>query len=128
MTYADKVLTLNGGKIDHEGTFVQLVRAGIVKETAASAPLVSNDTNSNPPASKIEDKSLQVAEANEVSDLTRKTGDRAVYQYYFRSIGWRKTLTFVGFTVLHIFAATFSRTLPRPSPTPPLLTLHQKFG
>ncbi|KND90065.1 Multidrug resistance-associated protein 1 [Tolypocladium ophioglossoides CBS 100239] len=108
LTYADKVLTLEGGKIEHEGTYKQLSRGGLV-QGKAPALHVPKDTKPEPLAVNTEEKSLQVAEANEVSDLARQTGDRAVYQYYFKSVGWPKTLTFVGFTAVHIFAATFSQ-------------------
>lgn len=116
LTYADKVLILDGGKIEHEGTFEQLARAGVVQGKAPSAPHVPKDTESEPQTAKTEEMILRIAEANEMSDLTRQTGDRAVYQYYFKSVGWPKTLTFVGFTVVHIFAAAFSRMPACPEP------------
>lgn len=33
-------------------------------------------------------KALLGPSANDVSDLTRRTGDLSVYKYYFASIGW----------------------------------------
>jgi hypothetical protein len=43
------------------------------------------------------------------ADLTRQTGDMAVYAYYFRSFGWLRTFGFVASTALFAFATAFQR-------------------
>ncbi|KAJ6142459.1 hypothetical protein N7471_001912 [Penicillium samsonianum] len=43
------------------------------------------------------------------ADLTRQTGDMAVYAYYFRSFGWLRTFGFVASTALFAFATAFQQ-------------------
>jgi ATP-binding cassette subfamily C (CFTR/MRP) protein 1 len=54
-------------------------------------------------------KSKQLTIANQIDDLTRRTGDVTTYKYYFNTIGWPKAIVFVSFIVLNVFGATFSR-------------------
>ncbi|MCJ1360247.1 MAG: hypothetical protein MMC33_010250 [Icmadophila ericetorum] len=42
-------------------------------------------------------------------DLTRRTGDWAVYKYYFSSVGLIKMLMFVSFVSINIFCCSFSQ-------------------
>lgn len=51
----------------------------------------------------------QAAKDDKLHDLTRATGDWDIYNYYFRSIGWRKLSTFLAFVIVHVFCSTFSR-------------------
>lgn len=44
----------------------------------------------------------------EAQDLARRSGDLAVYRYYFKSIGATKMLMFVIFVFLNVFCASFS--------------------
>jgi ATP-binding cassette subfamily C (CFTR/MRP) protein 1 len=46
---------------------------------------------------------------NEIGDLTRKTGDMAVYKYYFKSIGWASIFGFIGTSAIFAFATYFPR-------------------
>ena len=49
-------------------------------------------------------------ESNEASqDITRQTGDLAVYQYYFKSIGIVSMSMFLFFVTVHVFCSTFGR-------------------
>lgn len=108
--FADKILGLADGRIEHEGSHSQLVRAGVLQkfeQTVASA--VDSDAEDTAKAINIQNDSSKAAEANEKDDLKRRVGDRAVYSYYFKSIGWKKSMLFLGFASGHVFATTFSR-------------------
>ncbi|KAJ6788261.1 hypothetical protein PWT90_02398 [Aphanocladium album] len=106
LQYTDKVLMLSGGKIERDCTYEQLVRAGILKEKPETA--VEEHKDEKPKEAEISAVSETVAGANERADLRRRVGDREVYKYYFKSIGWFKSLTFVGFTAVHVCAVTFT--------------------
>lgn len=47
-------------------------------------------------------------ESGEALDLKRKTGDLAVYKYYFRSVGLLPMAVFMFFVLVELFAETFS--------------------
>ncbi|CDM37008.1 hypothetical protein DTO013E5_7172 [Penicillium roqueforti] len=67
-------------------------------EDVASAPQPSSK-----PRPKIK------APGPDDADLTRQTGDMAVYAYYFRSFGWPRTFGFIACTALFTFATTFQQ-------------------
>lgn len=71
-------------------------------EDVASAPQPSSK-----PRPKIK------APGPDDADLTRQTGDMAVYAYYFRSFGWPRTFGFIACTALFTFATTFQREFSR---------------
>ena len=105
--YADKILVVESGHVVRELVYEQMLRQDITPSWESRNQAGISQSEVETPKSKIENKASQVAERNEISDLTRKTGDRAVYGYYFGAIGWRKMACFVAFTVVHIFGATF---------------------
>lgn len=107
LKYADKVLMLSDGKVEHDGTYEQLVRTRAIQEGADTE--VAEDAGDHKSAdAEISAVSANIAEANERADLRRRVGDLEVYKYYFNSIGWFKASTFVGFTAVHVFAVTFT--------------------
>ncbi len=54
-------------------------------------------------------KATQTLKPGQREDLTRQTGDLAVYAYYFKFIGWRFSLLYLFFVALDIGSPTFSR-------------------
>jgi ATP-binding cassette subfamily C (CFTR/MRP) protein 1 len=46
---------------------------------------------------------------DDATDLTRKTGDIAVYNYYFKSIGWPSAVMFFCSAALLVFNTYFPR-------------------
>lgn len=77
-------------------------------------PLKIEANNAKEPSAK--EKSAQISKENQISDLTRTTGDVTVYKYYFQSIGWVNMLVFLLFAAVHVFCSTFSGMSPSPSP------------
>lgn len=107
LRYSDKVLKLSSGRLERDGTYEQLIRAGAIQElTETSAE--DNKNAEKPEGPEISAMLENVAEANEKADLRRRVGDLEIYKYYFKSIGWFKSSTFVGFTAVHVFAVTFT--------------------
>ncbi|TQV95962.1 ABC transporter [Cordyceps javanica] len=105
--HADKVLLLSSGRIEREGTYDQLVSAGVIQDVPDAGASEYHESE-KPKESDIAAASENVAEANEKADLRRHVGDLEVYRYYFKSIGWFKSSTFIAFTAVHVFAATFT--------------------
>lgn len=105
---AEKVLILSNGRIEHDGTYEQLLRTGAIKDVpeTASAKKLSEATQSKD--TEMPAIAAHVAAENEKADLRRRVGDLEVYKYYFKSIGLFKLCTFVGFTIIHVFAVTFT--------------------
>lgn len=64
----------------------------------------SDDTK----AEQVLKSASELEESLEVQDLKRKTGDMAVYNYYFRSVGLFPMVVFMFFVLLEVFAESFS--------------------
>lgn len=107
LQHSDKVLKLSAGRLERDGTYEQLIRTGAIQEVSETAAEDGNNAE-KPKESEISAMSENVAEANEKADLRRRVGDLEVYRYYFKSIGWFKFSTFVGFAAVHVFAVTFT--------------------
>lgn len=58
---------------------------------------------------ELEPETSRAESEVEARDLKRRTGDLAVYKYYFKSIGPRNLIVFVLFVVLNVFSGSFSR-------------------
>jgi hypothetical protein len=58
---------------------------------------------------KVTAKSEQVSKGNQLDDLTRAPGDFAVYEYYFRHVGWSRATILVASVILNVFCSSFSR-------------------
>lgn len=108
LPYADKILVLANGKIEHDGSYDELVTSGVIdeavsliRETAVKDGVIETG------ASGLGGKAEEVTATPD--DLSRATGDFAVYSYYLKSIGYQKAVVFVFFVVLYVFCATFSR-------------------
>ena len=49
---------------------------------------------------------------NDVNDLTRRSGDFGIYNYYAQSIGWPSCLIFLSLSIVYVFLTVFPRKLP----------------
>lgn len=104
----DHVVVLSkDGKIAQNGSFEELrEQEGYINNLLLGTEQITTDTK---PAAKAAEKRppIKGVTANDVSDLTRKTGDVAVYKYYFRSISVFGTICFLGSTALFVFTQYF---------------------
>ncbi|TVY44056.1 ABC transporter [Lachnellula occidentalis] len=111
--YADHIICLQGdGRISEQGTFKDLNAAeGYVSSFALSPPEWHFEPET--PLKLFDEKakeSILVApeelKPND-DDLSRRTGDIAVYLYYIKAVGWIPTLIFVIAISAFIFCLSF---------------------
>jgi ATP-binding cassette subfamily C (CFTR/MRP) protein 1 len=106
---ADHIAVLSkDGKIVQQGSFDELRG----QEGYAQNPLSESEQSGSEtkPAAKAVSKKkppIRGITANDVSDLTRKTGDMAVYKYYFKTVSVFGTFCFLGSTALFVFTQFF---------------------
>ena len=101
------VVLTKDGKIAQNGSFEELrEQEGYINNLLLGTEQITTDTK---PAAKAAEKRppIKGVTANDVSDLTRKTGDVAVYKYYFRPISVFGTICFLGTTALFVFTQYF---------------------
>jgi hypothetical protein len=108
LSYADRILVLAKGNLreltpDAAVSADHIAHISPPDEAKIDSSMIDNST----PSAK--EKSGQISKENQKSDLTRATGDVAVYKYYFKSIGSVQALVFLLFTFIHVFCSTFSR-------------------
>jgi len=106
---ADHIAVLSkDGKIAQHGSFEELrEQEGYINSLLLGTEQTTTDTK---PAAKPAEKKkppIKGVTANDVSDLTRKTGDVAVYKYYFKSISVFGTVCFLSSTALFVFTQFF---------------------
>lgn len=126
LKYADKTLIVKDGAVE-DSTGVDKLVNEILKVESHRAP----DSDNKLPTDSVDDSSDEIAKENELDDLTRSTGDFAVYKYYFRHVGWFYGSLFVGFVIVEVFSFSFARKWPKTSSTGArmlLLTHDQNYG
>ncbi|KAM4056985.1 ABC transporter [Hirsutella rhossiliensis] len=94
---AQHIIILDNGRISSQGSIDEL--------GDSLSQLIHQETNQKPSSSVTSSSSSEIklgtsvkpaakAEAEDVEDLSRRTGDLSLYLYYFRSIGWNGSSTF----------------------------------
>ncbi|OJJ96983.1 hypothetical protein ASPACDRAFT_1882742 [Aspergillus aculeatus ATCC 16872] len=93
---ADQIIALDrSGHIAHQGSWTDFAHRGgpELLHEAASADIGLRDrfdeAASKSKQSKSLPKALRGPTATDISNLSRRTGDLAVYKYYTRSFGWK---------------------------------------
>lgn len=98
--YADKVLVLANGTAEEASSQIDsaldLTQADEASVSPATVPSAQTD------AAKLK-------RAQQIDDLSRSTGDLAVYKYYSRHIHWFPGLFFVLFAAVNVFSTSFSQ-------------------
>ena len=107
---ADHIAALGkDSKIAQQGSFEELrEQEGYVKNLLLGTEQSTSETK--PTATAVQEKkkpAIKGVTANDVSDLTRKTGDIAVYKYYFQSVSVFGIFCFIGSTALFVFTQFF---------------------
>ncbi|TVY94269.1 ABC transporter, partial [Lachnellula willkommii] len=113
ISYADHIICLQGnGRISEQGAFKDLNAAeGYVSSFALPPPEWHYEPGTTPKSLDEKKKenittSTEVANPND-DDLSRRTGDIAVYLYYIRAVGWIPTLIFVVAVSVFVFCLSF---------------------
>lgn len=97
------------GKIAQQGNFSELQTSDGYIRDLLLRPAKENDvTEARDQRIKPRPKISGPAQT-EAFDLTRKTGDMAVYSYYFKSIGWPSALSLLLFAAVTTFMMYFPR-------------------
>jgi ATP-binding cassette, subfamily C (CFTR/MRP), member 1 len=107
---ADHIVVLNKqGRITQQGSFNELqVQEGYINSLLLGTQQGSNEAPLTAKApSKKKRQAIKSVTENDITDLTRKTGDVAVYKYYFKSTSLFDTVCFLGCTALFVFTQFF---------------------
>jgi hypothetical protein len=105
---ADEVLVLNAqGHVVKQGPFEPTLLADQVTETEESEFSESRNSDSSPKGKDVAVPKTLTPEI--ISDMSRQTGDIAVYSYYLRAIGWRLVLGASLIILVYAFSADFPR-------------------
>lgn len=113
LSYADKILVLNNGQIEHKGTYQQLLHNGLsdvidmTNTNDAEKAETKQVETVKPPLPEVKEKSTPVDSTPAEADDTRATGDWNIYKYYFKSIGLRDGSLFVVLTAVSAFFMSF---------------------
>lgn len=97
------------GKIAQQGTLNQLQKQdGYIRSLRIETTDGSEEIKAKPTPVPKRPKVKGVTD-NDIADLTRKTGDVAVYKYYFKTINILGLLCFLACTTLFVFGSYFPR-------------------
>ncbi|PYH89272.1 P-loop containing nucleoside triphosphate hydrolase protein [Aspergillus ellipticus CBS 707.79] len=105
--FADKVAIMTSdGHIENQGPLHSL---GLEQEAIMEmADVKLNESSTDPSSEKVSSaKKVQTLTVDDIADISRRTGDFAVYSYYLRAIGWYHTLIACVIIIVHTFAANF---------------------
>ncbi|KAH8799341.1 putative multidrug resistance protein [Xylogone sp. PMI_703] len=105
---ADKIIVLDkDGRVAEQGNFDTLrAKDGYISS------LILHETMEQPHITPVEVSAksrpkIKSVTQDDVTDLTRKTGDITVYKYYFKSIGWPRAAVFFCSTAFQVFCTYF---------------------
>jgi ATP-binding cassette, subfamily C (CFTR/MRP), member 1 len=106
---ADHIAVLSkDGKIAQQGSFEKLrEQEGYINNLVLGTEQTTTHTKPTTKAAPKKKPPIIGVTASDVSDLTRKTGDVAVYKYYFKSISVFGTICFLSSTALFVFTQFF---------------------
>lgn len=98
--YADKVLVLANGTVEEASS-----------QTVSALDLTQTSEACVSPASRptAQTDAIKLKRAQQIDDLSRSTGDLAVYKYYSRHVHWFPGLCFVFFAAVNVFSSSFSQ-------------------
>lgn len=112
---ADQIIVLDvDGHISQQGKFDDLrIQGGFVSSLVLPDMPTEERKTSPKDAAKRKPlpKVLQGPSANDIADLTRRTGDISLYRYYFASIGWKISLALLLTVCLNTLGSSFPRKL-----------------
>jgi ATP-binding cassette subfamily C (CFTR/MRP) protein 1 len=100
------------GKVVQDGTYTELeADEGYVKSLVSKKRSFNGDEQitEEKPISDVMLKVKNGVKPDDEMDLTRRTGDMAVYKYYYKSIGPWISFLFVIITLVYCFVSNFPR-------------------
>ena len=118
LSYANQIIALSAqGTVSEQGTFEQLlVNNGYVAGLAARHIAEAEDTPKEKPAPMKGMGDDETARRNAAADLDRPVGNWAVYNYYFRSAGWRNVVAWASIMIFYSVLLKFpGKVVPNPN-------------
>ncbi|KAI1100526.1 ABC transporter [Jackrogersella minutella] len=109
LNLVDQVLILGDNGLKFAGAYDQALSEGFIEPSTRPQRVGMHELEDTSEPIYMKKKAKEVSEKDELDDLTRATGDFAVYRYYFNSIGQWKILVFVAFVTLNVFSSAFSQ-------------------
>ncbi|KAI7976679.1 hypothetical protein EIK77_009910 [Talaromyces pinophilus] len=110
LSLADEVVVLDSqGCVVQQGPFQPMRLTDEIIEPAQFD--LPGDSDKNTPPSKKELTVPKLLTPEIISDMSRQTGDIAVYSYYLKAIGWPLVLGACVIILIYTFAANFPREL-----------------
>jgi len=98
--HADWIIMLGaGGTIVDQGNYKDLSTRHTILQNTAQITKISDQTETKALKNETPDGKSQVKEVSttqqDIEDLSRRTGDLAVYKYYFNSVGYPLSISFL---------------------------------
>ncbi|KAH8681655.1 putative ATP-binding cassette transporter [Xylariales sp. PMI_506] len=103
LPYADKVLVLADGQVKREGTFEDIMRLGISDQIHLTIDDDEGDKGPMQSSPAVKPAQVKPKQDIEVEDLTRATGELAIYSYYFKSFGVWQAAMFFSLVTVNVF-------------------------
>ncbi|PWY91611.1 P-loop containing nucleoside triphosphate hydrolase protein [Aspergillus sclerotioniger CBS 115572] len=101
---ADEAVVLgSNGRIEKQGPVRSLCLASFPDITETKSESVQPDSDEKSTATK----KVETLTVDDIADISRQTGDAAVYSYYLKAIGWRHTLGACIIIIIHTFSSIF---------------------
>ncbi|RAK99259.1 P-loop containing nucleoside triphosphate hydrolase protein [Aspergillus ibericus CBS 121593] len=108
LSLADGVVFLSSsGRIEKQGSLVSL---GLASELVPDITETKSESSTDQLSSEDQSpttKKVETLTVDDIADISRRTGDAAVYSYYLKAIGWRHTLVACIIIIIHTFSSTF---------------------
>ncbi|RAL17389.1 P-loop containing nucleoside triphosphate hydrolase protein [Aspergillus homomorphus CBS 101889] len=106
--FADNIIMLDScGRIEKQSSVQSL---GLASQTIPAATETDSEASTSQTERKGQSASTKKVETltvDDIADISRRTGDVAVYTYYLKAIGWRSTLVACFIIVVHTFSSIF---------------------
>lgn len=116
LSHAENIIILDAtGHLIQQGTYEDLkTRSDLVSGIDHAQSPARNSSEVAVPIVKKKPlpKGLSGPSANDIEDLTRRTGDVSVYKYYFSSIGWKISVGLFLTVALNTLSSSFPRKFP----------------
>ncbi|RDW69795.1 hypothetical protein BP6252_08815 [Coleophoma cylindrospora] len=109
LSMADQVIIIGPSGAFKQGIYNDLIEDGHLSSGEQEGETNSGVEEESPPEVLFEEKMAKIGADERAQDLIRKTGDIAVYSYYFKSVGALPMISFVGFVVFHVLSGSFSQ-------------------
>ena len=97
------------GQVAQQGTYDDLrSQEGYISSILLKSTHVDRDSHTSP-SQNLGKTKVESSNDDDAMDLTRKTGDLAIYGYYLKSFGWFSALVFFGCSAFSSFTLSFPR-------------------